>query len=372
MSQTTVGFAGMSGAEETELRALFEQANAEGGGRFAEADQASADVLVIDTDSIHGHMTWLQTRNDDHRRIIALSARETPHSDFCIVKPADLDAMARALAAMASSQPAGIVRATAVEADEGNETRAEGEVEAVTAERPDDPAHNPRDQPALGAHDPGPDALDGDLHPAETNTGEPDDPVDPPDAPARLADYLVAGALPGPARLKFEGAPELVVDPATQTYLGPTQLKGFQAYAGAERIDPADWKSVEATELARLADSNGQPQPWARLLWLAGLYGSPGRLTGTHDAEERFELLRWPQIEREFPRHFRIATTMMKGPATAGEIAEAAGSPLEEVIDFINASLAAGQARRVQAQLEPESDPEPRGLLGRLKGLRGS
>jgi hypothetical protein len=78
-------------------------------------------------------------------------------------------------------------------------------------------------------------------------------------------------------------------------------------------------------------------------------------------------MTKWPQTEREYPKHFRIATVMMKAPASLGEIAEASGVTEAEVADFINANLATGFA-------EPEGDPTPvepaksGGLFGRLRG----
>ena len=58
----------------------------------------------------------------------------------------------------------------------------------------------------------------------------------------------------------------------------------------------------------------------------------------------KFKLIKWPQSEREFPKHFRIATVMMKGPASLTEIAEQSGASLAEVTDFVNANLATGYA----------------------------
>ena len=86
------------------------------------------------------------------------------------------------------------------------------------------------------------------------------------------------------------------------------------------------------------------------------------------DPNSLFKLNKWPQTEREYPKHFRIATVMMKGPSLVSEIAEASGVTQAEVADFINANLATGFA-------EVEREPEPvdpgktgSGLFGRLRG----
>ncbi|HIY71561.1 MAG TPA: hypothetical protein H9827_08840, partial [Candidatus Luteimonas excrementigallinarum] len=76
-----------------------------------------------------------------------------------------------------------------------------------------------------------------------------------------------------------------------------------------------------------------------------------------------------PQTEREFARHFRIATAMMKGPATLAEIVEASGAEPGEAADFINANLATGFAEFVpEPEPEPEAPPRPTGFFKRLRG----
>ncbi len=91
-------------------------------------------------------------------------------------------------------------------------------------------------------------------------------------------------------------------------------------------------------------------------------------LSGTA-TDGRYLLKKWPQTEREYPKHFRIATVMMKGPAGVTEIAEASGVGSDEVADFINANLATGYAE-VAVDLTPPEPPSPRttGLFGRIRG----
>jgi hypothetical protein len=79
-----------------------------------------------------------------------------------------------------------------------------------------------------------------------------------------------------------------------------------------------------------------------RLAWLCGLTLGHGQLLPGFTPARKFQLTKWPQIEREYPKHFRLATVMMKGPALAKDIADAAGVPVTDVIDFINAGLLTG------------------------------
>jgi hypothetical protein len=59
---------------------------------------------------------------------------------------------------------------------------------------------------------------------------------------------------------------------------------------------------------------------------------------------------------------------MMKAPATIDEIAAGSGVPREEVIDFVNASLATGYAEPVREQPPEPTEPAKAGLFGRLRG----
>ena len=69
--------------------------------------------------------------------------------------------------------------------------------------------------------------------------------------------------------------------------------------------------------------------------------GEPGPAGQAALTEQRVRI-ELPQIEREYPKHFRIATVMMKGPAKLTEIAEQSGASLGDVTDFVNAGLATG------------------------------
>lgn len=64
------------------------------------------------------------------------------------------------------------------------------------------------------------------------------------------------------------------------------------------------------------------------------------------DLLARYKLERWPSIDRGFPKHFRIATVMLKAPASPAEIAEASGASVPEVCEFIVARMASGHAIR--------------------------
>src|SRR5690606_26544564 len=118
--------------------------------------------------------------------------------------------------------------------------------------------------------------------------------------------------------------------------------------------------------------ATGTVHPSSRLLWLFALVHGEGQLAAGYDAQKNFRLLKWPQIEREYPKHFRIATVMMKQPATLAEIAEQSGAPLAEVVDFVNAYLAIGTAEMEVPPAPVEAGQQKSGFLGRLRSRSGA
>lgn len=184
--------------------------------------------------------------------------------------------------------------------------------------------------------------------------------------PRTLAEWLASGRLRG--RLRFaHGNTTVLIDADQRQYYGPAALKPLSPLFERDAAQ-ADFETVSPDVWSAQAAALGTPQPLARLVWYGALLAGHGRIAAGYDPDDRFRLTKWPQTEREFPKHFRIATAMMKAPATVAEIAEAANVPAEDVADFVNASLATGFAEPYR---EPEPEPEtPRGggLFGRLRG----
>lgn len=182
-----------------------------------------------------------------------------------------------------------------------------------------------------------------------------------------FVDWMAPGVLTGHVRYRRGEGPALLIDADARQYHGPAALKPLvDSISGT--VQRQEFLMVPATEWPAQAKAAGDPQPLTRLQWFAGLVAGNGKLLPGHDPLAKYRLTKWPQTEREFPKHFRVATVMMKAPATLSEIAEGSGVPIEEVTDFVNANLATGYA---EAWREPEPDPETQktgGLFGRLRG----
>ncbi|HVX05350.1 MAG TPA: hypothetical protein VHA71_09570 [Rhodanobacteraceae bacterium] len=175
--------------------------------------------------------------------------------------------------------------------------------------------------------------------PPQTEIAEPVE-VGPVNAAEALALALVQGTFSSPRKLVGPDGAELVVDPEKNAYhFESTSLKPLAVLLE----QPASaWTPIysEALKAARLANP---AQPLGRLRWYAGLIATPGILGRKLVRNERYKLTRWPETEREFPKHFRLAKEMVKDYATVDEIAAASGMPHEEVVDYFNACFADGR-----------------------------
>lgn len=170
--------------------------------------------------------------------------------------------------------------------------------------------------------------------------------IPPVNAAEALALSAVLGTFSSPRKLTGPDGAELIVDPENNAYhFESTALKPLAALLS----QPAtSWMPVyvEAVKAARAANP---AQSLERLRWYAGLVATPGILSRKLSRKGRYKLSRWPETEREFPKHFRIAKEMSKEPASLAEIVAASGMPEAEVVDYINASFAGGKIEPAKA-----------------------
>ena len=340
----TLGLTGMDPATEADLKTAFAEANRMLGGRWQLASEGDAAFMVVDMDSMYGPMSWLKLHGSG-RKVIGLTSSQRTQTDFLLPRPFTAQALANVLEA-AGAQAADPV------------------AQAVAADLPPPAAAVPSGMtPAPQATDQLPEEAPMEAH------SEPV-PTPAPPAPARdpvFADWLAPQALTGRLRYQRDGGPVLLIDADARQYHGPGGLKPlasyFDGHVRAEDFQPAD----EATWSAE-AGKLGAAQPLTRLSWFGGLQAGRGALMEGYDPQGKYQLTKWPQTEREYPKHFRIATAMMKGPATLAEIAEASGVPVSEVADFVNANLATGFAEPWAEPAPEPTDSQKPGLFGRLRG----
>ncbi|WP_028769853.1 hypothetical protein [Silanimonas lenta] len=302
-----LSFSGFDRDDEAKARRLFEGLGLPG---WSIAEEAAADVVLVDLDSMYGQMAWMRGFAPG---VLTIGLTQALRADttYRLEAPLTATGLAAVLATIGSAGAA--------------------------------PGNGSAKAPAVPASPPAPPPREAEALPPRPVEPPPAAPVSAPPAPSaapRLAARLAAGS--GAFSARAPGLPELVVDLDRQQFAPGRSLKALLPYA---TLDPARiaLSPLTAETAAEALARAGEPQPLARLAWLLALGGGEGRLQG-HAAGTRFQLDRWPQVEREFPKHFRIATVMLKAPATVEEIAAASGASEAEVADYVNAALAAGHA----------------------------
>lgn len=184
--------------------------------------------------------------------------------------------------------------------------------------------------------------------------------------PVNLAEAIALGMATSARKMTGPDGAELVLDPEHNAYhFESTSLKPLEIILQ----QPADrWTPVYSDTLAKARAANAA-QSLERLRWFAGLIATPGILGRKLSRSEHYKLNRWPETEREFPKHFRIAKALLKEHATADEVVVASGMPYEDVVDYMNASDAAGRLEAAASlkveQAEPTASRTSR-LMSRL------
>jgi len=297
------------------------------------------DLVIIDVDTVYGHMDWLRAHSTGRPVAVLTEHRQFSDADLVLHKPLSAENLVDVL------------------------NRADEHI----ADRPDTRDEEPRPAPAPAPVRAAPRAS------APVPVAAPVPPPAPePPRERRLSDWLADGALRAPVRLSSDGAPDLIVDPAGKTYFADGNLRALAPHC-TRVIALAEWKDVAATEIAALQDA-GKLQPLTRLQWLSHALGSNGQIAPGLDVNAKYKLAKWPQIEREFAKHFRIATVMLKQHATLADIAEQSGATLPDVIDFTNVYNAIGfvETEASARPAEPAQRDSGRGaILSRLRNPFG-
>ncbi len=372
----TLGLTGMDPATEASLKVAFAAANARLAGAWALIGDDRAEHVIVDMDSMYGPMSWLRLHAAG-KTVIGLTSAPRTQADFRLAQPFDAASLQQLLLELDPDSVSDSVEATPAEAtpsglsaapqpqDQLPEEQASVSDEEVAA--PTGFGAIPVATEEIPAHrEPASAAAAGTVPAAPTL--RPHVPLKPAEPlfsqPRTLAEWLATGQIGGRVGFEREGT-TVLLDLDRREYYGPATLKPLTAHvtsdvSATDFATPQDW--------ATRAAAFGAAQPLSRLLWFGGLMAGNGRLLPGFDPNARYLMLKWPQTEREYPRHFRIATVMMKGPATLETIADGSGVPLADVADFVNANLATGFAD-VERQPEPEAEPrKPAGLFGRLRG----
>ena len=315
--------------------------------RWRVADHASADLLLVDADSVYGHMDWLKAVSAG-RQVVALTISPDAYGDQPTLRlpvvAADLGNLLNRLAGDASASER-VVTPIRPAAEAATVATSAPVAEAPTPPRRVTPIIRPVAPPRIAAQRAGAPAAATSAAvalPAVASVAAPAPTPVPAPPPALCLEDLLAQepAREGLLQLQADGLPVLLLDPRDRTWRSPVTLKNLAPWC-ARPLEPCDVTVLDEAQFAAAAGTLTAHRH-ARLQWLVHLLRSDGRLVAPLDPNGRFKLARWPQSEREFPKHFRIATMMLKEAAPLDEIAELAGATVADVANFVNAYHALG------------------------------
>jgi hypothetical protein len=352
MSTTTrtIAVTGASEQDTARINALLERHRHKLSSLWESGRAADADLLLVDIESMYGQMDWLRARSRGRLVIAYTSATEPLEPEFSLRKPvisADLVALLNRI----------------------SDGMNGGKPEAPTPMYPANSA----------TYEAAPVRESGGTLPANDAIVVTAPPVAPPVVPqavepAKPETFLVEELLgvldasEGPVRLVCEGLPSIIIDPTRQRWYAGVSLKPLTGWS-KHPVRRDELIRLDAEEFAAAVEIL-PAQAYSRLIWFARLARSEGNLDPGLPAGARYRLTRWPQVEREFPKHFRIATAMMSGIGTIDEIASQSKAGTGDVVDFINAYNALGYVK-CESMLPVTSPNDRTGLLERVrKSLR--
>jgi hypothetical protein len=187
--------------------------------------------------------------------------------------------------------------------------------------------------------------------------------------PVSLRAYLGGHLLGGPSMITLPNTPSLVLDPKQRVYHSSAASLHLLSPYCKQTLPERSWRTLTTGELSHLRGE--QPaQKYSRLIWLATLVQSAGRLATHLDPGGRYRLKTGATHERDNPRQARIANAMFDF-AKLNEIAAHSGASMAEVFDVVNAYDAINALdleRRISRYNEPAS--KPAGFFARLFGKR--
>lgn len=327
------------------IQHLLDAQSAQLHARWRLAAHADAELLVIDPDSTYGHMDWLRAQAQGRCIVAFASQPEAYPNDACLRKPIDGGDLVAVLNRVGTTLPARPATPAAPAQPIAAPSTAAG---TPTTTQPK------QSLPAAGA-------------PAVVAST----PAEAPSASVRVAAGLLELLAEEPVRharlrLRTRGLPDLYLDPRARVWHADASLKGLGGWC-THTLAPGDMQLLDEAAFATAVQTL-PAHPYARLAWLVHLVRGNGTLEAGLDPQGRYQLARWPQSEREFPRHFRIATVMLKQAATVAEIASQTGASPGDVADFINAYHALGYV--VSEDLAGAEEESRRGgLFGRHRKI---
>lgn len=349
-----IAVTGASEHDIARIATLLERHRHKLSSSWESAQAADADLLLVDVESTYGQMDWLRARSRGRLVVAYTSASEPIEPEFSLRKPVVSGDLVELLNRISAGLNEG--KAKAAEAMQPANA-ATYEPVAASEREPNLPKAMPTPTATVVPRVPERESMQRPVLMATTAAATPE---------TYLIDQLlgVLTSSDGPVRLIHEGLPSIIIDPTRQRWYAGVGLKPLAGWS-KQPLRRDELVHLDADEFTRATEIL-PAQPYARLVWFAHLARSEGNLDPGLPAGARYRLTRWPQVEREFPKHFRIATSMMRGTGIVEEIAAQSTAGAADVVDFINAYHALGYIE-CEAILPVTAPNDRSGLLQRVR-----
>ena len=316
-------FSGFNSNEELALKKLLGQP---GTANWSSVSEEHAQLIVIDLDSIYGHMIWLNARGQG-RVCLGMSQGSKAETEFFARKPVTPEALSRVL----SEIEAKLNQKTPILATSDRILKNTHEHPVVRAEEPQATPAARRSVFTASAAQP---AAGGAM---------------------RLSDWINSDELAMMVRFTPSAMPAITLDRAHDQFYSGGKIDELLPYA-QRPISPSDIQTIAAVPAA----GSQSAYPLHRLAWILGYGLGEGILLADYSANDKYRLTHWPHIERRFPDHFKLATLLMRDALSLSELVEKSGIKQSEVCNFLNAGLSSGQ-------IKTQSGAETGKLLRKLR-----
>ncbi|VAW94491.1 hypothetical protein MNBD_GAMMA23-2277 [hydrothermal vent metagenome] len=171
--------------------------------------------------------------------------------------------------------------------------------------------------------------------------------------------------------IRSAGLPDIYLDGINSRFIIETNTDDVEKYLNI------DFNTIESEEISyEQLNENSNHMPVAALngiLWRCALACSNGKLLPGHSENIPVKLTSWPNFSRQGfkPNYFKLAAIMAKQYISLAELNTQTQIPLEEIIDFYNASfavdiIATNSNKPDSAKLVETKDSKQKSILKKL------
>ncbi|GAA0723765.1 hypothetical protein [Dokdonella soli] len=363
--EKTIAAIGLSENEIAHLRRLVHACADQLEVPWRWGDEDAPDLIVVDTGSLAGQMARARAQGSGIRFAV-FSDQPVHDGDLLLRRPLlranVIDVLNTAARAVVHCEKIGAHTADFYTRDIGEEATPARSIddEAPVAGLDDVLRHEPAELRKTDGEPPAPPAATVLGRKYATRESMLED-----TAPRELREYLEGDLVRMPARYVLPGAPALTLDPKNKVAHAVVGLGALEPYCRA-RWRLCDWQPLTSAELAEAREEQ-QSHSYARLVWLHVLLHSGGELARHLDPGGTYRLKHSLEVEKEFGKYARIGPAMLQ-PTRLHEIASAAGAPMADVFDLVNAYDAIGLIEwQPRARRHDDKPAKSGSLFGKLR-----